>query len=87
MAYVTNIQEDEKDYCCEQFGQKINPPLFPFLPRKPIEEYSVKSSDRQNYTQLTVLKHQNSKTSLYKLPKSYGIIALFTRTAENVSKA
>ena len=29
MADVTNIQKDEKDYCCEQFGQKINPPLFP----------------------------------------------------------
>ena len=56
-------------------------PLAMFSPWgiKPIEEYSVKSSERQNYTHLKVLKHQNSKTFPHKLLKNYGIIALFTR--------
>ena len=36
-----------------------------------------KSSKRQNSTHLTLLKHQNTKTSLYKLSKNHWVIALF----------
>ena len=36
-----------------------------------------KSSERQISTHLTVLKHQNTKTSLYKLTKNYWVITLF----------
>ena len=36
-----------------------------------------KSSERQSSTHLTVLKHQNIKTSQYKLSKNYWLIALF----------
>ena len=36
-----------------------------------------KSSERQNSTHLTLLKHQNTKTSLYKLSKNHWVIALF----------
>ena len=32
---------------------------------------------RQNSTHLTLLKHKNSKTSLYKLSKNHWVIALF----------
>ena len=32
---------------------------------------------RQNSTYLTLLKHQNTKTSLYKLSKNHWVIALF----------
>ena len=35
-----------------------------------------KSSKRQISTHLTVLKHQNTKTSLYKLSKNHWVIAL-----------
>ena len=31
---------------------------------------------RQNSTHLTVLKHQNTKTSLYKLSKNHWVVAL-----------
>ena len=33
-----------------------------------------KSSQRQNTTHLTLLKHQNTKTALYKLPKNYCLL-------------
>ena len=36
-----------------------------------------KSSKRQIFTHLTVLKHQNTKTSLYELSKNHGVFALF----------
>ena len=36
-----------------------------------------KSFERQNSTHLTLLKHQNTKTALYKLPKNHWVIALF----------
>ena len=36
-----------------------------------------KSSERQNSMHLTLLKHQNTKTSLYKLSKNHWVIALF----------
>ena len=36
-----------------------------------------KSFERRNSTQLTLLKHQNTKTALYKLPKNHLVIALF----------
>ena len=36
-----------------------------------------KSFERQNSTQLTLLKHQNTKTAQYKLPKNHWVIALF----------
>ena len=36
-----------------------------------------KSSERQNSTHLTLLKHQNTKTSLYKLSKNHWVIAFF----------
>ena len=36
-----------------------------------------KSSERQISTHLTVLKHQNTKTSLYKLSKNNWVFALF----------
>ena len=36
-----------------------------------------KSSERQNSTHLTVLKHQNTKTSLYKLSKNHWVDVLF----------
>ena len=36
-----------------------------------------KSSERQNFTHLEVLKHQNAKTSLYKLTKNHLVIAIF----------
>ena len=35
-----------------------------------------KNSDRQNPTHLTLLKHKNTKTSLYKLSKNHWVIAL-----------
>ena len=35
------------------------------------------SFKRQNSTHLALLKHQNSKTALYKLPKNHWVIALF----------
>ena len=35
-----------------------------------------KISERQNSTHLAFLKHQNTKTSLYKLSKSHWVIAL-----------
>ena len=38
-----------------------------------------KSSERQNSTHLTPLKHQNTKTSLYKLSKNHWVIALFKK--------
>ena len=34
-------------------------------------------SERQNSMHLTLLKHQNTKTSLYKLSKNHWVIALF----------
>ena len=36
-----------------------------------------KSSKTQNFTYLTILKHQNTKTSLNKLSKNHWVIALF----------
>ena len=36
-----------------------------------------KSSKTQNFTYLTVLKHQNTKTSLNELSKNHWVIALF----------
>ena len=36
-----------------------------------------KSSETQNFTYLTISKHQNTKTSLNKLSKNQGIIAFF----------
>ena len=36
-----------------------------------------KSFERQNSTHLTPLKHQDTKTALYKLPKNHWVIALF----------
>ena len=36
----------------------------------------LKISERQNSTHLTLLKHQNTKTSLYKLSKNHWVIAL-----------
>ena len=36
-----------------------------------------KSSQTQNFTYLTILKHQNTKTSPNKLPKNHWVIALF----------
>ena len=36
-----------------------------------------KSSKTQNFTYLTILKHQNTKTSLNKLPKNHLDTALF----------
>ena len=36
-----------------------------------------KSFERQNSTHLTLLKHQNTKTALCKLPKNHWVIALF----------
>ena len=36
-----------------------------------------KSSERQISTHLTVLKHQNTKTSLYKLSENHRVFALF----------
>ena len=36
-----------------------------------------KSSETQNFTYLTILKHQNTKTSLNKLSKNHGVIAIF----------
>ena len=36
-----------------------------------------KSSKRQIFTHLTVLKHQNTKTSLYELSKNDWVFALF----------
>ena len=36
-----------------------------------------KISERQNSTHLTFFKHQNTKTSLYKLSKNHRVIALF----------
>ena len=36
-----------------------------------------KSSERQSSTHLTVLKHQNTKTSLYKLSENHRVFALF----------
>ena len=37
------------------------------------------SSERQIFTHLNVLKHQNTKTSLYKLSKKHWVIALFKK--------
>ena len=36
-----------------------------------------KSSKTQNFTYLTILKHQNTKTSLNELSKNHWVIALF----------
>ena len=36
-----------------------------------------KSFKRQIFTHLTVLKHQNTKTSLFELPKNHWVFALF----------
>ena len=36
-----------------------------------------KSSERHIFTHLTVLKHQNTKTSLYKLSENHWVFALF----------
>ena len=36
-----------------------------------------KSFERPNSTHLTLLKHQNTKTVLYKLPKNHWVIPLF----------
>ena len=36
-----------------------------------------KSSETQNFTYLTISKHQNTKTSLNKLSKNHGVIAIF----------
>ena len=36
-----------------------------------------KTIKRQNSTHLTLLKHQNTKTALYKLLKNHWVIALF----------
>ena len=36
-----------------------------------------KSFKRQNSSHLTLLKHQNTKTALYKIPKNHWVIALF----------
>ena len=36
-----------------------------------------KSSERQISKHLTVLKYQNTKTSLYELPKNHWVFALF----------
>ena len=36
-----------------------------------------KSSETQNFTYLKILKHQNTKTALYKLLKNHWVIALF----------
>ena len=36
----------------------------------------LKISERQNSTHLTLLKHQNTKTSLYKLSKNHWVIRL-----------
>ena len=38
-----------------------------------------KSSERQNSTHLTPLKHQNTKTSIYKISKNHWVIALFKK--------
>ena len=35
-----------------------------------------KSSERQNFKHLTILKHQNAKTSLYKLSKNHWVMIL-----------
>ena len=36
-----------------------------------------KSFERQNSTHLTLLKHQNTQTAQYKLPKNHWVIAPF----------
>ena len=36
-----------------------------------------KSCETQNFTNLTILKHKNTKTSLNKLSKNHGVIAIF----------
>ena len=36
-----------------------------------------KISETQNFTYLTISKHQNTKTSLNKLSKNHGVIAIF----------
>ena len=36
-----------------------------------------KSFERQNSTHLALLKHQNTKIALYRLPKNHLVIALF----------
>ena len=36
-----------------------------------------KRFERQNSTHLTLLKHQNTKTAQYKLPKNHWVISLF----------
>ena len=36
-----------------------------------------KSFERQNSKHSTLLKHQDTKTALYKLPKNHWVIALF----------
>ena len=36
-----------------------------------------KSFERQNSTHLTLLKHQNTQTALYKLPRNHWVIAHF----------
>ena len=36
-----------------------------------------KSFESQNYAHLTLLKHQNTETALYNLPKNHWIMALF----------
>ena len=40
-----------------------------------------KSSERQNSMHLTLLKHQNTKTSLYKLSKDHWVMALLKKIA------
>ena len=39
--------------------------------------FVLENLERQNSTHLTLLKHQNTKTALYKLPKNHWVIALF----------
>ena len=39
--------------------------------------FVLENLERQNSTHLAFFKHQNTKTSLYKLPKNHWIIALF----------
>ena len=41
------------------------------------EANALKSFERQNSTHLTLLKHQNTKTALHKLPKNHWVIPLF----------
>ena len=42
-----------------------------------------KSFESQNYTDLTLLKHQNTKTALKNLPENNWVMALFGPSEKN----